>query len=88
MGATIGPDSDFNLVMMALTAAVVAFGKDVDKGTVTKELVLPKRLLHEADPTGTLGVRFDAELNGFVLEMRKGPKGRRMDESVKTIMGG
>jgi hypothetical protein len=89
MGATIGPDSDFNLVMMALTCCLLRYGEQTGSSDgVTRELRLSRHVLEDADPTGTLGIRFDESTNQFVLELRKGPKGRRVDESVKVIMGG
>lgn len=87
MGQHIGPDSDFNLVMMALTAAAVKYGEPVDEPTVTKRLSISRQHLYDADPTGTLGIHFDESTGCFVLELRKGPQGRRQDESVKVIMG-
>lgn len=88
MGQHIGPDSDFNLVMMALTAATVRYGEPVEEATVTKRLRLSRQHLYDADPTGTLGIHFEESSGSFVLELRKGPKGRRQDDSVKVIMGG
>lgn len=90
MGKTITETDDLVVVMQALAACVGQHGVeptgDCDPGTV-RVLRLPVTALQNLDPTGTLKVWRDTNRDEIVVEQRAGPRSRRLEESVRVIMG-